>query len=835
MSDLKQELRLSPQDLTWTGPAEGLISGTTAEIEAVEEIVGQDRAVKAINRGLAMKSHGYNIFVSGTNGTGRTATVKKLLEEFNVNGPVPNDMCYVNNFKDPDHPRLIVLSAGQGTAFREQVNDLINSLKKKIPAIFESEEFQSARNEIVNLHMGAQKALFKNFENKVTSQNFMMVQVQVGPFTKPDLAPVIVGNPMKVEQLEALVEEGKFSAEELEKIKNTYKALSSEMEKIFKEARNIDKTIQEDLEKLSNEWIEPLLKESMTQVRENFVSEAVRAYFDEVEADIVAHLDRFRPRIITPPPTAEVAGPPMLMPPDPTQFKYYEVNLFVDNSETTKPPVVIETMPIYRNLFGTIERIIDQNGVWYSDYRHIKGGSLLKANGGYLVLNSRDLVMEPGSWPTLKRNLRNQVTEIQSEPFGWLFNSALKPETIPIQLKVIMIGDGEVYDLLHWYDEDFRKIFKVKADFDTSMNNTDQNMKKIIGFIARISSEENLLPCDAGGVENLARLAVRWAGRKKKITAQLERIGDVLREADLVARENGSDTISFEHVQTANADRIERVNMYEDKIQEYIEDGIIMIDTEGEKVGQINGLSVYSLPEISFGKPSRITVKTSMGKSGIVSIEKEAELSGSVYDKGVLILTGFLRHRFAQDKPLNLTASITFEQSYSGVDGDSASSTELYALLSSLSSLPIDQGIAVTGSVNQNGEVQAIGGVNQKIEGFFRVCKAMGLTGKQGVIIPKSNVGDLALYSEVVDAVREGKFHIWQVEHVDQGIELLTGVPAGGKNEDGEYPEGTVNYTVNQKLEDLAIGIKEFEDRQEDESGEEESTAAQNASEDHPS
>jgi lon-related putative ATP-dependent protease len=835
MSDLKQELRLSPQDLTWTGPAEGLILGTTAGIEAVVEIVGQDRAVKAIKRGLAMKSHGYNIFVSGTNGTGRTATVKKLLEEFNLGGPVPDDMCYVNNFKDPDHPRLIVLPAGQGMAFRDQINDLINSLKKKIPAIFESEEFQSARNEIVNLHMGEQKALFKNFENKVTSQNFMMVQVQVGPFTKPDLAPVIVGNPMKVEQLEALVEEGKFSAEELEKIKNTYKALSSEMEKIFKEARNIDKTIQEDLEKLSNEWIEPLLKESMAQVRENFVSDAVRAYFDEVEADIVAHLDRFRPRIITPPPTAEGAGPPMLMPPDPTQFKYYEVNLFVDNSETKKPPVIIETMPIYRNLFGTIERIIDQNGVWYSDYRHIKGGSLLKANGGYLVLNSRDLVIEPGSWPTLKRNLRNQVTEIQSEPFGWLFNSALKPETIPIQLKVIMIGDAEVYDLLHWYDEDFRKIFKVKADFDTSMNNTDQNMKKIIGFIARISSEENLLPCDAGGVENLARLAVRWAGRKKKITAQLERIGDVLREADLVARENGSDTISFEHVQTANADRIERVNMYEDKIQEYIEDGIIMIDTAGEKVGQINGLSVYSLPEISFGKPSRITVKTSMGKSGIISIEKEAELSGSSYDKGVLILTGFLRDRFAQDKPLNLTASITFEQSYSGVDGDSASSTELYALLSSLSGLPIDQGIAVTGSVNQNGEVQAIGGVNHKIEGFYRVCKAMGLTGKQGVIIPKSNVGDLALYSEVVDAVREGNFHIWQVEHVDQGIELLTGVPAGYKNEDGDYPEGTVNHTVNQKLEDLAIGIKEFEDRQEDESGEEEATAGQNASEDQPS
>ncbi len=821
MSDLKEKLELKPQDLTWAAPPEGLISGTTASIEVAEDIVGQDRAIKAIKRGLAMKSHGYNIFVSGTNGTGRTATLKKLLEEFNVGGPVPDDLCYVNNFKDSDHPRLIALPAGQGTAFRDQVAELINSLKKKIPAIFESEEFQTARNEIVNRHMGAQKALFKNFENKVTSQNFMMVQVQVGPFTRPDLAPVVVGNPMKIEQLEALVDEGKFSGDELTKIKATYKELSQEMEKIFKAARDIDKTIQEDLEKLGKEWIEPLLKDLMTQIRENFPTDAVKSYFDEVEADIVVHLDRFRPRLVPSPTGGEAAGPPMLMPPDPTQFKYYEVNLLIDNSETSKPPVVIETTPTYRNLFGTIERVIDQGGVWYSDYRHIKAGALLKANGGFLVLNSRDMIMEPGVWPTLKRNLRNRVAEVQAEPFGWFFNTALKPEKIPVNLKVIMVGDAEVYDLLHWYDEDFRKIFKVKADFDTVMNNTDENRKKVIGFIARIASEENLLPSDASGVEALTRLAVRWAGRKKKITIQLERIGDVLREADLIACEAGSDVIKAEHIETANADRIERVNMYEEKIQEYIEDGIIMIDTDGAKVGQINGLSVYSLPEISFGKPSRITVKTSMGKSGIISIEKEAELSGSSYDKGVLILTGYLRDRFAQDKPLNLTASITFEQSYSGVDGDSASSTELYALMSSLSGVPIDQGIAVTGSVNQNGEVQAIGGVNQKIEGYFKVCKAMGLTGRQGVVIPRSNIGDLALISEVVEAVKDGKFHIWQVDHVDQGIELLTGMPAGSRNDDGDYPEGTINFLVNQRLEDLAQGIKEFEESHEDEAEEE--------------
>ena len=821
MSDLRDKLRLSPEDLTWIGPPEGLISGTTASIEVAEEIVGQDRAVKAIKRGLAMKSHGYNIFVSGTNGTGRTATVKKLLEEFNIGGPVPDDLCYVNNFKNPDQPRLVALPAGQGPLFRDQVNDLINSLKKKIPAIFESEEFQTARNEIVNRHMGAQKALFKNFENKVTSQNFMMVQVQVGPFTRPDLAPVIVGNPMKIEQLEALVDEGKFSADELTKIKATYKDLSLEMEKIFKEARDIDKTIQEDLEKLGKQWIEPLLNDSFSQVRESFPCDAAKIYFDEMESDIVAHLERFRPRLVTPAPGAEGASPPMLMPPDPSQFKHYEVNLLIDNSETTKPPVVIETTPMYRNLFGTIERVIDQNGVWYSDYRHIKSGSLLKANGGFLVVNSRDLLMEPGSWPTLKRNLRNHVSEIQSEPFGWLFNSALKPEKIPIRLKVILIGDSEIYDLMHWYDEDFRKIFKVKADFDSSMNNSSDNRKKIIGFIAKISADENLLPSDPSGVEALTRLAIRWAGRKKKITAQLERIGDVLREADLVAREDGSDIIQARHVDAANDDRIERVNMYEDKIQEFIDDGIIMIDTDGAKVGQINGLSVYSLPEISFGKPSRITVKTSMGKSGIISIEKEAELSGSSYDKGVLILTGFLRDRFAQDKPLNLTASITFEQSYSGVDGDSASSTELYALLSSLSGIPIDQGVAVTGSVNQNGEVQAIGGVNQKIEGFFKVCKYMGLTGRQGVMIPKSNIGDLALNSEVIEAVKDGQFSIWQIDHVDVGIELLTGIPAGSKDENGIYPEGTINCLVNQKLEDLARGIREFEEGEEAESEEE--------------
>jgi len=811
MSDLRNELRLKLEDLTWTPPPEGIIDRTTAEIEPQQEIIGQDRAVKAIKRGLAMKNYGYNVFVAGTNGTGRTATVLKLLEEFNVEGPVPPDLCYVNNFKNPDQPRLLTFEAGQGTVFKQRIDELIGSLKKKIPAVFESEEFQAARNEIINRHMGAQKALFKNFENKISSENFMMVQVQVGPFTRPDLAPVIVGNPMKIEQLEALVEEGKFSADELAKLKEKYKALSQEMEKIFKSARDIDKTIQEDLEKLAREWGTPLVKDEISPVRDQFGTDAVASYLEEMESDIMNHLERFRPRLMAQQSPGEAPAPPVLVPPDPGQLRDYEVNLFVDNSETTKPPVVFEITPTYRNLFGTIERVMDRQGFWFSDYRHIKAGSLLKANGGYLVLNARDVLTEVGVYQALKRSLRNQMLDIQSDPYSFLFTSALKPEKIPIKIRVIIIGDAEVYDILHWYDEDFRKIFKIKADFDSSMPNIPANMSKLAGFVARICKEEELRPCDASAMEAVAKLSIRWGGRKKKITAQFERIADLIREADLKAQDANSSVISAAHVEEAHQDRIERVSMIEDKIHEFIQDDILMIDVTGERVGQINGLSVYSFPEFSFGRPSRITVKTSMGKLGIINIEREAELSGHTYNKGVLILSGFLRNRFAQDKPLNLTASITFEQSYSGVDGDSASSTELYGILSALANKPIDQGIAVTGSVNQHGQVQPIGGVNQKIEGFFKVCGDKGLTGTQGVMIPRRNVGDLVLNHEVIEAVKDGQFHIWAVDDVDQGIEILTGIPAGAPDEENNFPEGTVNYLVNERLEELSHGLKEFE------------------------
>lgn len=813
MSNLREELRVPVEQLRWDASLENLMGETTADMEPLEELFGQERATKAIELGLGMKSPGYNIFVAGMFGTGRHIAVNKLLEEFNQGGPIPDDICYVNNFKNPDHPRLLTLPAGGGQEFKKRMSDFVESLKKKIPAIFESEEFQSARNEIVNSHMGQQKALFKNFESKVSEANFMMVQVQMGPFTRPDLAPVIVGNAMKIEQLESLVEEGKFSAEELEKIKEKYKELMQEMEKIFKEARGIDKKIQENVDSLAKDWVQPVVKDSLDALRGGIEGEAVTTYLDEMEKDIVENLDRFKPRLVQAQ-TGQEGGPgnPMLLPPDPGQLKDYEVNVLVDNSDTEKPPIVVENYPNFRNLFGAIDRIMDGQGRWFSDYRHIKAGSFLKANGGYMVLDARDMLTEVGVWPVLKRTLRNGVLEIQTDPFSFLFTSSVKPEQIPIRVKVILIGEAEIYDILHWYDEDFQKIFKVKADFDTVMANTDENLKKLVGFAAKLASDEELLPLDRSGMKAVAGLSVRWAGRKKKISTQFERVADLIREADLQARKADSSVIGWEHVQQAYDDRIERVNMLEDKIQEYIEEGILMIDTEGSQIGQINGLSVYSMPEFSFGRPSRITAKISMGKSGIINIEREAELSGQSFNKGMLILSGFLRDRFAQEKPLTLTASITFEQSYSGVDGDSASTTELYALLSAIARVPIDQGVAVTGSVNQHGQVQPIGGVNQKVEGFFRVCKARGLNGKQGVMIPKLNVGDLTLVPEVVSAIEEGKFNVWAVDHVDQGIELLTGVAAGAPNEEGAYPEGTVNYMVNERLDAITRGMKEFMD-----------------------
>jgi ATP-dependent Lon protease len=686
---------------------------------------------------------------------------------------------------------------------------LIETLKKKIPLIFENETYLNKKKEAVEKYRNKQAEMFREFEKRVNKEGFALVQIQMGPYSRPGILPVVEGNPVNIEQLETMVEENKFSKEELEKVKEKQAGLINELENIFKETRKSEKEVKEELTALDNEVISPAVKDMISDIKEKFDDEKVHRYLDEVQEDILANLNRFREKEEAPAPPL----PGLVLPQPVDTFSEYQVNVLVDNSETKGPPVIVETTPNYRNLFGTLERVIERSGIWKTDFSHIKAGSFLRANGGYLIFNALDALIEPGVWPALKRTLKNQIIEIQTyDPFYFFSTSALKPEPIECNTKVIMIGEAQIYYLLYSLDEDFKKIFKIKADFDSVTNKDTEKIQQYASLIRKICDEEKLKPFDRTGIAGVVEYGVRMAGRQKKLSTRFDLIADLLREANYWAVKDGSDVVSERHVDKAIEKKIYRVNLIEEKIQEMIDDGTIMIDSDGAVIGQVNGLSVYSFGDHAFGKPSRITAKTSMGKAGIINIEREVEMSGPIHNKGVYILAGYLRDRYAQDKPITMSASICFEQSYSGVEGDSASSTELYALLSSLSGLPLRQDIAVTGSVNQKGEVQPIGGVNEKIEGFFDVCKAKGLTGKQGVMIPHLNVGDLMLRKDVIEAVKEGQFHIYPVKSINQGIEILTGVEGGESLDGGKFKEGTVNDLVDKKLRELGIKIKEFEE-----------------------
>lgn len=796
------------EKLRWRCDPNSLPFETTDSVPPCKDIIGQERAIEALRVGLEIHSIGYNVFVTGLAGTGRFTTIKTLLERLEVKGRIPKDICYVNNFKNPDMPRMIDLPAGQGNAFKKEMETLIETLKKKIPLVFENETYLNKKKELVESFRSRQAEMFRDFEKKVNREGFALVQIQMGPYSRPGIFPLIEGNPVNIEQLEALAEEDKFPKEELERIKAKQTELINDLENLFKETRKSEKEIKDQLTALDNEVISPVIRDSISDIKEKFNYEKVHRYLDEVQEDILRNLHRFREKEETPTPPI----PGLILPTQTDQFTEYQVNVLVDNSETKGAPIIVETTPNYRNLFGTIERVVDRTGVWRTDFTHIKAGSFLRANGGYLIFNALDALLEPWVWPALKRTLKNQVVEIQTyDPFYFFSTTALKPEPIECNTKVIMIGDPRLYYLLYNLDDDFKKIFKVKADFDSVTNKNDETIYQYATFIRKICDEEKLKPFDRTGVAAVVEYGVEIAGRQKKLSTRFHLIADILREANFWAIKDGSPVVTEKHVDLAIEKKVYRLNLIEEKIQEMIEEGTIMIDTEGMVVGQVNGLSVYDLGDYTFGKPSRITAKTSLGKAGIINIEREAELSGPIHNKGVYILSGYIRDRYAQDKPLTMSASICFEQSYSGVEGDSASSTELYALLSSLSGLPLRQDIAVTGSVNQKGEIQPIGGVNEKIEGYFDVCRAKGLTGTQGVIIPYGNIDDLMLRKDVVQAIKEGKFHIYPVKTIDQGIEILTGVEAGERLPDGRFKEGTVNDLVDRRLRELGIRIKEFE------------------------
>ncbi len=744
------------------------------EVKPSRSIIGQDRALRAIQVGLEMKHYGYNIFVTGHPGTGRMTAIQRMLHEFEGRKIPLTDKVYVHNFRNTDAPIMLVFPAGLGTAFKADMAAFLDDLRKSIPAVFESRRYVEQRKGMLEHFQDRQRIVLKDFEKKVKGKGFEVVQVQGGATNRPEIAPVIEGNPVGMDQIQLKVDAGELSREEFNRLTAEQGELEGQMDIVMREMRNIERRAKKSLDDLNHKIMVPVVEELLDEIREKFRAVGLEDYLGEVRKSILDNLARFHQKEEQ---TASVLG--VQVPRDEDTFYEFDVNVIADNAAVRGAPVVLEKNPRYKNLFGTIDREVDRNGVWRSDFTLIKAGSIVKADGGYLVLNALDAFSEPGVWNTLKRVLRNRQIEIQPPESGFLgSSSALKPQAIDLDVKVIMIGDSPMYQVLYEYDEDFKKIFKIRADFDTEMQNEEKSIHSYLSFIKTMCEREGLCPFDPSALCEVVEYGVRLAGRQNKLSTRFSVLADVLREANYWAGRENAVEVTADHVRMAINERIERVKLVEEKIQEMIDDGSILIDTGGKVVGQVNGLSVYQTGEHEFGKPARITAKTAVGRSGIINIERESSMSGPSHNKGVLILGGYLRGKYAQKRPLELSASLAFEQSYSGVDGDSASSSEIYAILSSLSGVPIDQGFAVTGSVNQHGDIQPIGGVNLKIEGFFDCCRARGLTGKQGVIIPHQNVADLMLRHDVTEAVHKKLFHVHAVRSIDEGISLLTGLPA---------------------------------------------------------
>lgn len=810
MPTAKKQTEVRVEDLKWTLDHEAVSFKTTDDLEPQTGIIGQQRGVEAFRFGMGMIKKGYNIFVTGMPGTGRLSSVRKLLSEMADKDETPCDLCYVNNFKHPEAPILLRFKSGKGSAFKKDMQTFLDTVKREAPQLFESEAYITRKNEIAEAHEKKVMSFYKAIEDQVKDTGLVVVRMQMGPILRPDVVPLVDGEPKRMIEVEEMVEKGRFPKEEYERLRDKRLELKEEIDSIVQALKELQKSVNEKHDEVDRLMFTALAEEFIKPLRESYPDEKVLKYLDSVLENMADELDSIK---------ALGAGPrqgpiPGMMMPGPSAemiFHPYKVNLLVDNAEMEGPPIIVESYPTYRNLFGSIERVQDRTGGWHTDYTKIKAGSFVKANGGYLVINLMDAIFEPGVWQTLKRSLKTEQIEIETfDPYYFISATGLKPEPIDMEVKVVVLGNPYLYSILRQYDEDVAKIFKVRADYESSMDLNDDSIMQVARFIKTEVDKHKLRAFDVSAVSAVMEEAVRWAGRQEKISTAFPAMADLLSEADYFASRNDAKEVQAAHVKEAVEAKIYRSNQVEEQIQEMIDRGSLFVDTDGEVVGQVNGLAVYSMGDYMFGKPARITAVTSLGKEGIINIEREADMSGPTHNKGMLILSGFLRSRFAQDKPLSLAASIAFEQSYGGIDGDSASSTELYALLSSLSGKPLRQNVAVTGSVNQYGEVQPIGGVNQKIEGFYLCCKHAGLTGKQGVMIPYPNVKDLMLRDEVVEAVKDGKFHIWAVKTIDEGIEILTGVKAGERNKSGNYPKNSINALVNDKLKSLVDKMMEY-------------------------
>ena len=774
------------------------------DVAACEGIIGQQRAIEAIKVGLAVRSRGYNIFVTGLPGTGRTTTISHLLKQLEHADPRLKDICYVHNFKKVDNPLALVFTAGEGKRFKKDIEYLITSLRKVVPKIFMSEDFKDRQNRVAREYENRQKELIGVFEARLNEAGFVMVQLQSAAVIRNEIQPLIDGEPVSIEKLERLAKEGKFAEARLDDLRRHWDSLRREFDTTTIESKKISGKLEDALEKLSNSLVSPLVADKINLLKKRYPDPKVVGYLEDVDSALVSDLDRFREAR----PRRGEEEAPAFRKQEP--FEEFAVNLILDNSETEGVPIIIENSPSYKNLFGSLERVVDRFGYWRTDFTRIFSGSLLRASGGYLVMNASDLFTEPGTWIFLKRAIRSSELEISAyDPFSMMAGSGIKPEPIPLEVKVVLIGDADIYNILWHYDDDFKKIFKIKAEFDTVMEFNQENVEHYFSFLSRLVQDENLLSFDVSGMHAVVEYGRRLAGQRDKLSVRFTPVGDIIREASFFARQRRAKIVTRQDVHEAVINRRRRLNLVEDKIQEMYDKGQLLVSTTGRAVGQINGLAVLSSGDYQFGRPSRITASTALGKAGIINIEREADLSGPLHTKGVAILAGFFREMFAQDKPLAVSASISFEQSYSGVEGDSASSTEVFALLSSLTGLSIEQGIAVTGSVNQKGEIQPIGGANEKIEGFFDVCKSRRLTGRQGVIIPHQNVQDLLLRPDVIEAVKTRRFHIYPIKTIGEGIEILTGVPAGKRLRHG-FTRGSVFQLADDRLRQMALELDRF-------------------------
>lgn len=792
---------LKPEDLKWVCNPDVFDFETTNDVKPIEGIVGQDRAIKALKVGVDLKSPGYNIFITGLSGTGKFTTIKMMLESIASGSVSLNDYAYVNNFLDEDRPTLLKFPAGQAVKFKNNLSRTIRFLQEKIPLVLTNDPFLTKKKQMIANYSKTQQSLMNEFEEKLRKDNFTLGQIKVGEMVRPEILTVIDNEPYFMQQLGELIQSNKIKKEDAEQIITKYTSYQEELQQVFRESLKLTQDFQEKINKLETESVDELITLALEDLKKKYKSEKIKNWLDQVHKSILQNLDVFKGAK----PAKEESQEGLII----DYLKEYEVNIILDNSHQKNVPVIVETSPTYNNLFGTIEKYSDGRGGWFADFTRIKGGSLLRANGGYLIINATDAFMEPGVWKTLKRVLLYGQLEIQDLANIFQFSpTVLKPEPIDIDAKIILIGSNYIYSILSAYEDDFNKIFKIKADFDYEMTRTDKSLNEYAMVIKKLIEAENLLEFEKSAIAKITEYGARYAGQKNKLTTRFAYIADLIRESSFWAKDKNEKVVKANHVVEAYMSSKERHGLYESKVSEMIKEGTILIDTEGEKVGVVNGLAVYESSHFAFGKPTRITASVALGNGNIINVEREAGLSGNTHNKGVLIISGYFKETFGRNFPLSLSASLVFEQGYGLIDGDSASIAEMAALISAISKIPIKQYIAVTGSVNQKGDVQPIGGVNEKIEGFFDVCKQKGLTGFHGVIIPQQNVKDLMLKDEVIEAVSLNQFHIYSVKRIEEAIEILTGIKVGNRLKNNKFEEDTVYGLVEKELFEMKERMK---------------------------